>query len=83
MYISISQVNVLKLSPSNCSVPNSLSLPFSNYSSATTQVVFKAADVNDHSPVFQQQEYRVAVDESSMVNHRFLQVTATDDDLGM
>lgn len=45
--------------------------------------MIEASDVNDHSPVFEQLEYHVAVSEGDLLNSRFLQVTATDDDLGM
>ena len=38
--------------------------------------------MNNHSPVFEQTEYHVTVNESELLNFRFLQVTATDEDLG-
>ena len=65
-------------------------IPLSAYSiclmltcrTATAQVILQASDVNDHSPVFEQLEYHVAVSESELLNSRFLQVTATDEDLG-
>ena len=50
--------------------------------SDSADVVLEASDVNDHSPVFTQREYYVAVNESDLVNTRFLQLSATDDDLG-
>lgn len=53
------------------------------FRSASARVIVQASDVNDHSPVFEELEYHVAVSESDLLNSRFLQVTATDEDLGM
>jgi len=53
---------------------------FDRFNSA--EVVLIAEDVNDHSPVFEHREYSVAVNESSLINHQFLRLTATDDDEG-
>ncbi|XP_067948846.1 protocadherin Fat 4-like [Watersipora subatra] len=50
--------------------------------SDNAQLVITASDVNDHSPVFAEREYYIAVNESDIINSRFLQLIAVDDDLG-
>ena len=53
-----------------------------DFRSNSAEVIVTASDVNDHSPVFNHREYHVAVNESDLINTRFLQLSATDDDLG-
>ncbi len=50
--------------------------------SSSVQVNIVVQDVNDKAPVFSQSTYTVDLDESTPVNTRFMQVTATDMDTG-
>lgn len=50
--------------------------------SATTKVVVRVLDTNDHAPEFEQKEYNVTVPESIGVGEVILQVVAHDRDTG-
>uniref|UniRef100_A0A5S6QN81 Cadherin domain-containing protein n=1 Tax=Trichuris muris TaxID=70415 RepID=A0A5S6QN81_TRIMR len=49
---------------------------------STAIVLIKVDDVNDNSPVFSQNEYRVTIDDSSLPGTVVLKLTATDQDTG-
>ncbi|CDW55607.1 Cadherin domain containing protein [Trichuris trichiura] len=49
---------------------------------STAVVLIKVDDINDNSPVFSQNEYRVTIDESSQPGAVVLKLTATDQDIG-
>ena len=53
-----------------------------NNGRATTSLTVTVLDSNDHSPVFNQSEYRVNIKENFPVGVCFLQVFASDDDEG-
>ena len=48
----------------------------------TVQINFQVVDVNDHSPVFMNSSYSVAVNEATPANKNIIQVFATDKDTG-